>query len=140
MSEVAQAFAWINTTLRADTVLMAAATGGVWQGLADIGITPPFVSYGLQSNSDVLTVNASRLWANLLVQIKMVGLTSNYAALVMGADRIDVLFGRLGPVGLPGGGGVLSCYRDGALSYSELINGAAWGHLGGLYRIDLQGS
>jgi len=81
-----------------------------------------------------------RLWASLLLQLKAVGPASTYGALVVIADRIDSLFKDRRSVGLASGGGVLSCYRDGALSYSELINGAAWGHLGGLYRIDLQGS
>jgi len=142
MSEVAQAFAWINSTMRADSALMAAATGGLWLGLADIGTIPPFVSYGKQADTDILTMNKVRLWASLLMQIKAVGPTSTYAAMVIIADRIDALFKSVRPTALPGGGGVLECYRDGsiALDDPQPINGVQWTSLGGLYRIDLQGS
>lgn len=127
--------------MRADSALMAAATGGVWQGLAEVGVTGPYALYGQQASSDVLTVNAYRLWASILVQIKMVGPVSNYAALVTGANRIDVLFGRIGLVGLPGGvGGVLQCYRQQTVALDEVVNGVQWSQLGGLYRIDVQGS
>ncbi len=140
MSEIAQAFQWVVSTMQADSALVAAAQGGIWQGFADIGVVAPYALVVHQSGTDVLTLQAVRLWSSLLLQLKAVGPTASYAALVVIADRIDALFKDRRSVGLSGSGGVLSCYRDGALSYSELINGAAWGHLGGLYRIDLQGS
>jgi hypothetical protein len=36
-------------------------------------------------------------------------------------------------------GGVLACWREQSLAYSELVNGQPWSHLGGLYHIELQG-
>ncbi len=142
MSEVAQAFQWINSTMRADSALMAAAVGGVWQGLADIGTVAPYASYAQQANSDVLTMNKVRLWASMLLQIKAVGSVKNYDALVIIADRIDALFKSVRPTALPGGGGVLECYRDGSIALDDPrpINGVQWTSLGGLYRIDLQGT
>jgi hypothetical protein len=139
MSEVAQAFQWVNSTMRADSALMSAAVGGVWQGYADIGVTGPYTLYGQQASSDVLTMNAVRLWASILMQIKAVGPVNNYAALVTIADRIDTLFKRVGPVGLAVGG-VLQCYREQSLALDEVIAGQQWSHLGGLYRIDVQSS
>jgi hypothetical protein len=138
VSETAQAFAWVDSTARADSALMAAATGGVWQGFADIGVTAPYMLTVQQAGTDVLTVNAVRLFTHLLLQVKAVGPTASYAALVTIADRIDALFKRVGPVGLSSGG-VLACYREQSLAYEELVNGAQWSHIGGLYHIDLQG-
>lgn len=137
--ETAQAYQWAESTMLADTQLMAAATGGVWESYAPIGTVAPFVIFSQQSSIDILTMNAIRLWADILLQVKMIGPSSNYAALVTGADRIDALFGRIGPIALSVGG-VLSCYREQTIAYSELINGASWNHLGGLYRIALQKS
>ena len=99
------------------------------------------MSYGRQSDVDVMTLQAIRLWAGMLLQIKAVGPTAQYAALVIIADRIDELFKNQRNIPLASGG-VLACYRDGQVAYEDpkLINGAAWSHLGGLYRIDLQGS
>src|SRR5260221_61628 len=137
--EIAQAFQWVDSTLRSDTLLMSYAVGGVWQGLADIGTIPPFATYGKQADSDVLTLNKVRLWASILLQIKMVGPANNYAALVAGANRIEALFGSVRSVALPGGGGVLESYRDGEIALEEPkpVNGVQWSHLGGFYRIDL---
>src|SRR2546430_4332657 len=41
--------------------LMAAATGGVWQGFANIGTVGPYALYVQQSSADTLTANARRL-------------------------------------------------------------------------------
>lgn len=138
--EVAQAFQFVDATMRADTSLMSVATGGVWQGRADAGVIAPFAQYGQQTGTDVLTLNAVRLWSSILMQIVAIGPSNNFAALVTIANRIDALFGRAGPIGLSQGG-VLSCYREQPLALDEpLVNGQAWSRLGGLYRIALQGS
>lgn len=141
MSEVAQAFSWIDATMRADSALMTAATGGVWQGVAEIGVLPPFAIYSKQADTDITNMTKTRLWASILVQIKALGpVKSNYTALVTIANRIDALFSNVRYVSLPGGGGVLECYRDGQVALDEVVNGVQWSQLGGLYRIDLQGS
>jgi hypothetical protein len=130
--------------MQADSALMSIAVGGVWLSYAPIGTVPPFAIMSQQAATDALTLNAVRLWTDILLQLKMIGPASgiagaNYGALVAGADRIDVLFKSVRSVGLGGTGGVLYCYREQIISYSELINGAAWHHLGGLYHISLQG-
>jgi len=142
MSETAQAFTWVSTTMQADSALMAAAIGGLYQGFAPIDTVAPFVIVTQQVGTDVLTANAVRLWTDILLQIKMLGPSGpggNYAALVTGADRIDALFRRTGPIGFSSGG-VLACWREQSLAYSELVNGQPWSHLGGLYHIELQGT
>jgi hypothetical protein len=140
MSELAQALQWAESTMQADSALMAIAVGGVWLSYAPIGTLPPFAIMSQQAANDMLTVNAVRLFTDILLQIKMIGPATTYTATVAGADRIDALFKSVRDVGLSGSGGVLSCFREQIISYSELINGAAWHHLGGLYHIRLQGS
>ncbi len=139
MSETYQAFNWTTTTMRADSALMAAAVGGVYQGYAPIGTTPPFAIVSQQVATDALTLNAVRMFVHILLQIKAIGPANNYAALVTIADRIDALFKSVRTVGLSTGG-VICCYREQSLAYEEIINGAQWSHLGGLYHIELQGS
>jgi hypothetical protein len=140
-AETALAYQYINTTLRADTSFMAAATGGVWESMADVGAVGPYGLYGRQAGSDVITLNAVRLWTDILVQIKMVGPVTSYAAMVTGAQRIDALFGSLRNIVLQDGSFLLSCYRTQEVAYPEPapINGRAWSNLGGLYRFSLQG-
>lgn len=139
MSETAQAFAWIVATAQADSALMAAAPGGVWETFADIGTATPYVQIVQQSSSDVNTMNAVRLFTDKLLQIKAIGPSSGYSALVTVADRIDTLFKSVRNVALSSGG-ILACYREQEIAYDELVNGASVSHLGGLYRIELQGT
>ncbi len=142
MSETAQAYNWVGSTMAADSTLVAAATGGIYREYAPVDTVAPFVIVQQQVATDVLTVNGIRLFVSILLQIKMLGpsgIGGNYAALVIGADRIDALFKSVRSVGLGGTGGVLCCYREQSLAYSELINGQPWSHLGGLYHIELQG-
>ncbi len=142
MSETAQAFTWVATTMQADSALMAAATGGIFQGYAPELTMPPFIMVNQQAATDVLTVNAVRLFVRILLQIKVLGPSGsggNYGVLVTIADRIDALFKSVRSVGLPSGG-VLACYREQSVAYSELINEQPWSHLGGLYHIELQGT
>jgi hypothetical protein len=137
--EVAQAYQWINSTLRADSALMAAATGGIWQDNANVGTSGPVVIFGRQSDTDVLTSNAVRLFSIISMQIKAVGPATNYGTLVTIANRIDVLFKENRNIALSVGG-VLASYREQQIAYSELINGQQECHLGGLYTIQLQGA
>ena len=118
---------------------MTAATGGVWEQFADVGVVAPYVLAVHQAGSDVLTMNAKRLFDHLLFQIKGVGPTSSYATLVVIDARIDALFGRVGSTSLSPGI-MLSCYREQPFTYSELRNGQPWSHLGGIYHISLQGA
>jgi len=140
MSETAMAYQWIMATMKADTALMAAALGGVWNGNADIGTLDPYASFGRSSGSDVLTVNVVRLFTHIILQIKGVGPVANYAAIVTIAQRIDALFGRADHVTLSTGG-VLACWREQEIAYDEpLVNGVQWSNLGGLYHVELQNS
>jgi hypothetical protein len=140
MAEIAQAYQWAIALMQADSALVAASLGGIWQGFADIGTPGPYTLItALTPGVDTLTMNAKRLFSRGTLQIKGIGPTNNYAALIIIADRIDAIFGRTGPAGLSVGG-VLDSYREQQVAYEELVNGQLWSHLGGFYHIDLQGS
>lgn len=141
MTEIRQAYAYIVGAMKADTALVAAATGGVWQGFAPIGTTAPYALVTKQSDHDVLTLNVNRVMSHMLLQIKAVGLTSDYDTLEIIANRIDALFGKQGASTPSTGGIVLGTYRESQISYEETpAPGAQMSHLGGLYDIDLQGT
>lgn len=140
MSEVAQSLAWIVSTAKADSALMAVAVGGVWETFADIGTPMPYMLAVPQTNNDVLTMNKVRVFTHNLFQIKMVGPASVYDDLVIGADRIEVLFADQRNIALSPGY-MLSSYRESELAYGELRNDVLHvSHLGGLYHIELQGA
>lgn len=141
MTEIYQAYAYIVGAMKADTALTAAATGGVWQGFAPIDTPMPYALVTKQSDHDVLTLNVNRVMSHLLLQIKAVGLTSDYDTLEIIANRIDALFGKQEASTPPTGGIVLGTYRESQISYEEApAPGVQISHLGGLYDIDLQGT
>lgn len=141
MTEITQAYKFIVAAMKADTALVAAATGGVHQGFAPIGTTAPYALVTKQSDGDILTVNKVRVFSHMLLQIKAVGPTSDYDTLEIIAERIDAIFGRQGASTPPTGGNVLETYRESQISYEEdPAPGAQISHLGGLYDIDLQGT
>lgn len=141
MSEVAQAYAFVIAAMQADTALTTAATGGVWQGFAPIGTSAPYALVSRQSGHDVLTVSADRVFTHVLMQIKAVGLASDYDTLVTIANRIDALFGKRGPSSPSTGGSLLDTYRESEVAYEEVpAPGVQVSHLGGLYHIELRGT
>jgi hypothetical protein len=142
VSEIAQAYQWVSQTMAADSALVAAAAGGIFREYAPLDTVAPFVIVSQQAGTDVLTANAVRLFVSLLVQIKALGPSGqggSYGILITIADRIDALFKSVRSFGLSSGG-VLDCYREQTIAYGELVNGQPWSHLGGLYRIELQGA
>ncbi len=140
MSEAYQAFQFCVTTMKADSLLVASATGGVWQNVAPQGTTGPIALVGHQSGIDSNTMNGVRLFNVKLLQLVAVGPSNNYGALAAIADRIDAIFKNVRNVGLSSGG-VLSMTREQELAIDEpLNNGVPYSRLGGIYRVQLQGS
>ena len=141
MSETALALQWVTTTMQGDSTLMTAARGGIFLGLAPVDTLAPFVIVQQQAGTDMLTVNAVRLFTHIVMQIKALGPSGpggSFATLVAIADRIDALFKSVRDTPLSSGG-VLCCYREQSIAYSELVNEQPWMHFGGLYHIQLQG-
>lgn len=142
--EIAQAYQWVISTQKADTALIAKAIGGCWQEHAPMGTLAPYTLTIEQANTDVLTLNAYRVFASLLLQIKAVGPSSNYDDLVIIANRIDALFSGPDGTGIKNvplsPGYMLSSYRESEISNGELVGGASWSNLGGLYRVLIQAS
>lgn len=141
MTEITQAYAYVVGAMKADSALMVAAVGGVWQGFAPIGTTAPYALVTKQDAGDSLTMNAVRILSQILLQIKAVGPSTSYDTLEIIANRIDALFGRSGVVTPSTGGVVFDTYRDGEIAYEEEpAPGVQMSHLGGLYHIEIQGT
>lgn len=134
MADVASNFQWLLATLGGDSALTSDAPGGVHVGPAPVGTLTPYVQITHQGGRDVLTANAIRLMSSELYQVVAYGLSSDYAALVTVAARIDALLGR---TSAPAGGiAILACYREQQLALDELVGAIPWSRLGGLYRIE----
>ena len=134
---VSPAFALINSTLRADATFMA-AVADVTQGMApDVAYTKPFCVMTYQSGQDTNSATgAYRILSRLTLQVQIVGLATDGAAVRSAFARLDALLMPNGRAMLEQGG-TLALYRTGTISYDEVVSGAIWTHLGALYRVEV---
>lgn len=139
--EIMLGFEYLQSTLSGDATLASYAPGGVWRSLAPPSSAAPFVIVSHQASVDKLTMNAIRLWSEVVYQVKAVGPgnAAMIAQLVSAAAEIDALLKRP-PVTTTtdGKGGILACYREQALELDELVDGELWTNIGGLYRLQIQ--
>ena len=138
---ISPAFALINSTLRADSTFMGYVSD-VYQDIAPAIASTCYCIMQAQSAVDTNTATAVRMLTRLVMVVKIVGPanksdgTSNGATLRAAFARADAL---LCPNGQPTrlAGGTLALYRTGVIAYSEVVAGAQWLHLGGLYRAEV---
>ena len=131
------AIAYVVATCKADTPLMAMASG-VYEGNAPIGTAFPYVLVAAPSPGvDSLSGNRVRLMTRVRLQIKAVGYIDQgaYANLTIIANRIDALFGNQKNPAT----GILCCYREQEIKYPDpkLVSGRQVQHKGGLYDFEL---
>ena len=135
INEVAEGYEYLYNKLSGDSTLLGYATGGIWPEMAPPGTATPFVVIGHQSDTDTLTATAIRIMARMYFQVKAVGPVTQSTAIRNAANRIDALLARTS--GTSTNGIILACWRDGALNIPELVDGAVWRNLGGMYRLEI---
>lgn len=131
---VGDGFKLLYGVLSGDATFMAYLTGGLHQVLAPTGTTPDYALLIHQSATDVNAAVASRIMTTLVFQVKIVGPATDEANLRAAYVRAD---GLLQPSGLAlrNTNGTLACFREQTFSVGELVNGALWLNIGGLYRV-----
>lgn len=128
--------AWLDTTLRNDTVLMSLVNGRVYNTMAPTGTTMPYVVWNYQGGSDVAAIGTHRVFARCVYQVRTVGTGASYVPLRSVADRVDVLLH--GAVGVVPGGRIVSVVREQIIQFLEVVDGVMIRYLGGLYRVLVQ--
>jgi hypothetical protein len=136
-NEIVLADKWLYSVLAGDTALMALAHG-VYSYIAPAGAVSPWVLYNFQGAHDVIAVGAYRIFNSGLYQVKAVGQSNSLAALGAIAERIDVLLDR--KTATVTGGVILASHREQPMAYAEQSDGLRYNHLGGIYRIQVQGA
>jgi hypothetical protein len=132
---------WLENVLKNDATLAGYAPGGVWRGYVPPGTPWNYVVYNFQAGSDVLSMNAVRLFDKLLYQVIISGPGSsdNDPILAAGATEIDNLLKRPAYAVTPDGlGAILAAYRETPIMKDAVVNGEKWTDVGGLYRVELQ--
>lgn len=123
MTEHIDALNWLTE------ILTDIATGGVWRGVAPEGTPTPFIVISLQGAADRGDVSGFRLMTEAVYLVKAVGPSRDYGDIIAVADDIDEALQRAS------GESVQFCYREQPIAIDEMVNGAKWSNIGGLYRI-----
>jgi len=134
---------WLTPLLAADTagagslgVLSAGITSRIYDTLApQEEETYPIIIFNIQSATDLMTISraGSRVWANCLVQVKVIGKDQAFSELTGIASRIDALIHQAS--GAPIGGTIVACTREQIVRYIEPVGALVYRHLGGLFRM-----
>jgi len=128
---------WLYDVLSSDAGEGGVATlvdGRIYAYHPPQAATYPLVLYSLLSGIDVMTVGACRVLVNSVYIVKVVDRsdTVSFAGIKPVADRIDLLLHDT--QGEVESGRVLTCTREGVVSYAEFETQFTL-HLGGRYRI-----
>src|SRR5258707_921646 len=130
VTEQSGAIQWMLSTIAADSAIQGVAGyGGAYESIAPIGASAPWIV--------VLTANGNRVYANQVWQLKAVGPASAYAALITLAVRLEALFGNTRQASTSNVR-VSAAVREQEINYAEIVDGAVWSHIGGLYRLETQ--
>jgi hypothetical protein len=126
---------WLYDVLTGDSALVDMVGEDISGALSPEALTPPFVSFLLDSGVDVLTgAGASRISVNTLYLVKAVAATTSWDDVGPIASRIDTLL-HLPYQVVTLDNGSLSSIRERIVQYPEVQDGIAYLHLGALYRI-----
>lgn len=128
---------WLYETLSGDAMITAQVSTRIYSYQAPAGAAMPFILYSFQGGSDLNSLGSVRSLSGPLYQVKVVGLGSSMAALKTVADRIDALLQGATKLSAQI---VLRCLREQSISYPETDGDARFNHLGGLYRVIVQGT
>lgn len=130
---------WIYSTLNGDTEINAAVQGRIYDGLAPVEASPPWLILQDLSHVDVDTVGnvGSRVITNSVWLVVAVTTGPSIMPIVPLAARIDALLHNARNVAVPDGT-VYGCRRTGPFRRVEESGGIQYRRLGGIYRIYVQ--
>lgn len=133
------AAAWVTETLTADPTWAAASPGGLWGGPAKTGTRYPFTRFDAQSPGvELRTAGTTTIWLNQLWLIRGVAEGTSFAPLKDIASSIYRLLHGVINVQMDDGE-IQYCVREDAFHLETVEGGREYRHLGGIYRIVVQG-
>lgn len=132
-NELPETARYIVSRLSGDSALSILAPGGVWAGVADLGVATPYIVFTLMASPDTRGSASYRNFTRPLYLIEALAPVEGYGGVASAADRMDQLIGlaRNGSTDILN---VASVYREQATERYEVDSGARWVRLGGFYR------
>lgn len=135
-SEVVLGYDWIQTVLLADAGVSAITTD-IYQDRAPVVAAYPFIVIQSQQATDVMGVGTARIITDSIYIVKSIAQSETYTPLIPLAKAIDLALH--GVTGTLSGGSIFACIREESFRFSETEDGDHFKHLGGIYKLQLQG-
>lgn len=139
MNELLVADAWLYSTLIGTTEVTAFVSSRVHSEIAPPKAMFPFLVFSLISNQDIQSFNGTIIGATALYDVKFVMETRTFLA---GDAAYAALHNKLHrkTYSTPNGE-IISCVRTASIRFAEAeeSSGVEYRHLGGTYRIQVQG-
>ena len=135
-SEVILGYDWIQATLLASSDVTD-ITSDIYQDRAPASANYPFIVIQNQLTIDVMGVGTARIMTDSIYIVKSIAQSETYTPLIPLSEAIDsALHGTTGSLS---GGSVFACVREESFRFSETEDGDHFKHLGGTYKLQLQG-
>lgn len=126
---------WLFGVLNGDMTLNTLVGGRIENTIGPLStdLVLPKVNFQCISSRDIQNAQGLTIDTSSLYDITAVGLGDSWTSLTPIAVRIHMLI--QGAVYTFPGGGSLTCVRDMVIQRPEIVEGATYRHLGGMYRI-----
>jgi len=135
-AEVVLGYDWLQATLLADSGVNAITTD-IFQDRAPSTAAYPFIVIQNQLATDVMGVGTARIITDTSFIVKSIAQSETYTSLIPLSEAIDLALH--GTTGSLSGGSVFACVREESFRFSETEDGDHFKHLGGVYKLQLQG-
>lgn len=123
---------WLYGVLSGDSELAALVGSRIFSTFVPHEVNDRYIQFSVLSSVDVLGHNGHRIGANCVYLIKCVAATTSKDDVAPAFHRVDELLYRA-EVDRPNGH--ISCHRETVIDLAEVVEGQAFFHLGGQYRI-----
>jgi len=126
---------WLYGVLNGDSTLNALVSGHIENTIGTLAdsLALPKIVFQCISPRDVQNAQGLTIDTSNLYDITAVGLCDSWTPLIPIASRVHQLIQGIAYT-FPGGGS-LTCVRDMVIQRPEIVEGATYRHLGGMYRI-----
>jgi hypothetical protein len=139
MNELLVADSWLYSTLLATPEVAALVSTRIYSEIAPPKATFPYLIFTMVTTSDIQSFNATVIGATAMYDIRFVAEAKTF---MPANDAYEALHDQLHrkTLSVPNGN-IISCVRTATIRFAEAeeSSGAQYRHLGGTYRIQVQG-
>lgn len=134
--EFIEAQTFLAATLNGDSQMQGYLPGGWNLDNAPLNTATPYGIFGMQAGIDRKNAEAYQIFTPFIYRVEVIGPDDQYATMINALGRLSALLDltRNGATTLAN----VQTWREQQIHRAEIINGALWRYMGGLYRVLVQ--